>query len=99
MDQNGSNVLDSHKLTCTEAVNLAQNLPLWRLLTTSDTICSQRCMPKTTITTVDNIGRLQVYLGGLKEILTDQMPFTMCNQQCQNAEDKTLKLKHTADDG
>jgi len=29
------NDVDSHKLTWTEAVNLAQNQPLWRLLATS----------------------------------------------------------------
>ena len=45
------NDLDSHKLRCTEAVNLAPNQPLWRLLATSGGTYSYRnyrCMPKMT---------------------------------------------------
>jgi len=44
------NDLDSHKLTWTEAVILAQNRPLWRLLATSAAMHSYRCMPKTMMT-------------------------------------------------
>ena len=45
------NDLESHKLTWTEAVNLAQNRPLWRLLATSGATHSHRCIPKMTTVT------------------------------------------------
>jgi len=49
VDKNGSNDLDSHRLAWTKAVNLAQNRPLWRLLTISGTAHSQWCMLKMTM--------------------------------------------------
>jgi len=38
--------MDSHKLTQTETVNLAQNRPLWKLLATSGSAHSWTCLPQ-----------------------------------------------------
>ena len=40
------NDLESHNLTLTEAVDIAQNRPLWRLLAASDVTHSQCCRPE-----------------------------------------------------
>jgi len=44
------NDLDSHRLSWTEAVDLTQNGPLWRLLASSGATHSLWCKLKTTMT-------------------------------------------------
>jgi len=44
--------LKQHHLTLPEAADLAQNGPLWRMMSTYGTTQSQSCMPETTTTMV-----------------------------------------------
>jgi len=47
------NDLDSHRLSWTDAVNLVQNRPLWRLLATSGTTYSWWCKPEMMMIMID----------------------------------------------
>ena len=48
-------ITESHNLTLTEAVNMAQNHPLWRLLAVSGAMHSQWCRPEMMIDDVFSI--------------------------------------------